>query len=210
MHQLTVPAHIRHWRRNRDDESLTLGQLLSDPVGRKLVEMRLTRMNALRPLRWVAAVWLLTIVCSWPMTTSIFTLLARTLVHPAMLLFFAALIAITKFSQWHVLCIRRNIHIWSLSFLGVLSDLCRTSPALTREHYTRTMKMRKRHFKQTVPRYIKVQKLPRPKCDPKTKISKSQQRISGIVARLKADAERSRRQRATGQNNQSWLKTLAD
>jgi hypothetical protein len=95
-HKRTVPEHIRHWRRQRDEERLELWQAKCTSYGVELLEMQWARRIAFRPAKVALLCWLGSLANVWTTAYAILVFMAQNITHPAILLVMC-IIAITSF-----------------------------------------------------------------------------------------------------------------
>jgi hypothetical protein len=152
---MEIPQHIANWRSWQEDGRLTFQHLRQSSPGRKLLEMRSVRLNALSDLSG------LLVSCSFaepsakhPSCRGPFVLFPL-FTHIITLTIITAALLSHKFPSMMVGLRRKAKRAWmlvltvALHCICIFHEACRSFPRVTREHYTRT-KVRQRRVFQTV------------------------------------------------------------
>jgi hypothetical protein len=200
---MEIPQCIANWREWQDDGRLTFQHLRQSSPGRKLMEMRGVRRNAVRPVWFACLLFICRTLCKVPILQRAFCAIFPLFTHVITLTVIAAALLSHKFPSMTVGLRRKAkralmlVITVALHCICVFHEACRSFPRVTREHYTRT-KVRQRRAFQTVrspiqpkPRKFTRRDRLRAKAQPKS----SKARVANIIACLAKDAADSKRKR---------------
>jgi hypothetical protein len=107
---MELPEHIANWRGWRDDGRLTFQHLRRSSPGRKLLEMRSVRMNAVRPVWFACLMFLCQTLCKAPILQRAFCAIFPMFTHIITLTIVAAALLSHKFPSVMTACL---LSLWN-------------------------------------------------------------------------------------------------